>query len=314
MRNSLIFALLATISMPAFAAPDDRAAREAARAERQADRDEARSERKSEQQQAAPRAEPAAQQQRPVDPRGGNRPVAGDQQGQRNLAQPPVLDQRGGPNRGGGNPGGNPNRPALVDGNAPGDSVRDWRSRERHAGDRPVANPQQGSTSDEWRSHERHIAVRPQTVEQRTIDRAAQQAERRQRIEARTSPANRRPPVISRVPREGTQPPPRASDRPSSLTARSWNHNWRSDGHHDWQNHRRHHRSLFHLGFYFDPFGWGYRPYSIGWRMWPSYYGNSYWLNDPYMYRLPYAPAGPAGCAISTTRCWSIRGTGKWST
>jgi len=26
--------------------------------------------------------------------------------------------------------------------------------------------------------------------------------------------------------------------------------------------------------------------------MWPSYYSSRYWLNDPWMYRLPHAPAG----------------------
>ena len=60
----------------------------------------------------------------------------------------------------------------------------------------------------------------------------------------------------------------------------------------DWQDHRRRHRSLFHLGFYYDPFGWGYRPYQIGWRLWPSYYSSNYWINDPWQYRLPYAPPG----------------------
>jgi len=49
---------------------------------------------------------------------------------------------------------------------------------------------------------------------------------------------------------------------------------------------------LFNFGFYRDPFGWGYQPFSIGWRMWPSYYSQSYWLNDPWQYRLPYAPPG----------------------
>ena len=26
--------------------------------------------------------------------------------------------------------------------------------------------------------------------------------------------------------------------------------------------------------------------------MWPSYYQSSFWLNDPWQYRLPYAPPG----------------------
>jgi Ni/Co efflux regulator RcnB len=69
-----------------------------------------------------------------------------------------------------------------------------------------------------------------------------------------------------------------------------WRTDWRKDHRHDWRNHRRHHRSLFHLGFYFDPFGWRYQRFNIGWRLWPSYYSSNYWLNDPSMYALPYAP------------------------
>jgi Ni/Co efflux regulator RcnB len=29
--------------------------------------------------------------------------------------------------------------------------------------------------------------------------------------------------------------------------------------------------------------------YGIGWRLWPSYYRNSFWLNDSWQYRLPPA-------------------------
>jgi Ni/Co efflux regulator RcnB len=97
-----------------------------------------------------------------------------------------------------------------------------------------------------------------------------------------------------RVP-EGARP-----DRPAPLpqTAQHrdrrgdhhWRTDWRKNNHYDWRKHRRHHRSIFHLGFYFDPFGWGYHRYGIGWRLWPSYYSSNYWLNDPYQYRLPYAP------------------------
>ena len=95
---------------------------------------------------------------------------------------------------------------------------------------------------------------------------------------------------MSRTPRPGTQPPIPTTSRPS--TTPQWSGHWRNDNRYDWQNHRRRHRSLFHLGFYYDPFGWGYQPYSIGWRMWPSYYSSSFWLNDPWQYRLPYAPPG----------------------
>jgi Ni/Co efflux regulator RcnB len=100
-----------------------------------------------------------------------------------------------------------------------------------------------------------------------------------------------RVPVVSNTPRPGTQPPLVAERRRSSPV--NWSSNWRHNSRYDWYNWRNRHRSLFRLGFYSDPFGWGYQPYSIGWRMWPNYYRtSSFWLNDPWQYRLPYAPAG----------------------
>jgi hypothetical protein len=96
--------------------------------------------------------------------------------------------------------------------------------------------------------------------------------------------------VVSDVPRPGTQPRLRTDNRRNHHV--SWNHNWRKDHRYDWRHHRNRHRSLFHLGFYFDPYGWGYQPFSIGWRLWPNYYSSRYWINNPYTYRLPYAPPG----------------------
>jgi hypothetical protein len=98
-------------------------------------------------------------------------------------------------------------------------------------------------------------------------------------------------PIVSRVPRAGTQPPARTASRWRNSN-QHWRGDWRSDRRYDWRRHRSRYSSLFNFGFYRDPFGWGYQPFSIGWRMWPSYYSSSYWLNDPWQYRLPYAPAG----------------------
>ena len=97
-------------------------------------------------------------------------------------------------------------------------------------------------------------------------------------------------PVVSDTPREGTQPPLRVRSR--DHTAQSWSTRWRHDGRYDWQNYRNRHRSLFRLGYYYDPFGWNYQPYDIGWRLWPSYYSSRFWISDPWEYRLPYAPPG----------------------
>jgi hypothetical protein len=96
--------------------------------------------------------------------------------------------------------------------------------------------------------------------------------------------------VVSPVPRAGTQPPP--PTQPRYRAAPQWNTGWRNNSRYDWRNWRNRHRSLFHFGFYYDPFGWGYQPYSIGWRLWPSYYSSNFWINDPWQYRLPYAPPG----------------------
>lgn len=71
-----------------------------------------------------------------------------------------------------------------------------------------------------------------------------------------------------------------------------WSGDWRRDHRYDWRSHRHRHGSLFRIGRYYDPYGWGYRRWSIGFSLWPSYYGSNYWLNDPWMYRLPpvYGP------------------------
>lgn len=129
------------------------------------------------------------------------------------------------------------------------------------------------------------IGQRQQTTEQIRANRALHQSTRPLPNVMRT-----RVPVVSDVPRIGTQPPLRIESRRAPQV--QWNTSWRNDNHYNWQDYRRHHRSQFHLGFYYDPYGWGYQPYSIGWRLWPSYYSSNYWINDPWMYRLPYAPPG----------------------
>jgi hypothetical protein len=64
---------------------------------------------------------------------------------------------------------------------------------------------------------------------------------------------------------------------------------WRRNSRYDWYGYRNHYRSLFRLGRYYDPYGWGYRRFSIGFDLGPSYYGSSFWLDDPWQYRLPPA-------------------------
>ena len=125
-------------------------------------------------------------------------------------------------------------------------------------------------------------------TQQQVTDESLRQADRPVPNVLRT---RNRTEVVSDIPRRGTQPPLRV-DNNHRRDRVSWNTNWRHDGRYDWHNWRKHHHSIFHLGFYYDPFGWGYQPYDIGWRLWPNYYSSNYWLNDPYQYRLPFAPPG----------------------
>jgi hypothetical protein len=68
-----------------------------------------------------------------------------------------------------------------------------------------------------------------------------------------------------------------------------WKRDWRKDHRYDWYRYRSRYGSLYRLGRYYDPYGWGYNRWSIGYSLWPSYYGSNFWLNDPWMYRLPPA-------------------------
>jgi hypothetical protein len=70
---------------------------------------------------------------------------------------------------------------------------------------------------------------------------------------------------------------------------RRWSSDWRRDHRYDWRSYRTRYSSLYRLGSYYDPYGYGYRRFSIGFNLWPNYYRSSYWLNDPWQYRLPPA-------------------------
>jgi hypothetical protein len=70
---------------------------------------------------------------------------------------------------------------------------------------------------------------------------------------------------------------------------RDWSSDWRSDPRYDWWSYRNRYDTLFRLGRYNDPYGRGYRRFTIGFSLWPSYYGSSFWLSDTWRYRLPPA-------------------------
>jgi hypothetical protein len=255
MRKLFISFLLASAAAsPALADPGDRADREAARAERQQAKAEARAERSE-------RSQPAVQVERPqLNGRGHFDGAAGG--GQQQVAYRRDAQPNGGPD------------PRQIEAfraerganNDAPDSVRNWRGERR-----------------------------PQVMEQRQQvlrDRGDRMDNEALRHSDRPLPnvMRTRVPVVSDVPRPGTQPALRVENRRGRDVR--WSTDWRRDNRYDWRNWRNRHRSWFNLGIYYDPFGWGYQPYSIGWRLWPSYYSSSFWINNPWEYRLPYAPPG----------------------
>jgi hypothetical protein len=260
MRKVLISILLASAAAsPALADPTNWSDRQAAREERsqakedrQAARDTARAERPAAQAEQRPQFTPRSESSARQAPQFTPAPQGFARQGYQQSY------------------GQQAPRPSVDERRAIANQVRDERLQERQQrieqrqpGARVVDNPYGGDRGGNLRQPVRPV---PQVMHRPT-------------------------PMISDTPRPGTQPPPRVDSYHHS-PAVQWNTSWRNNPRYDWQDYRRHHRSRFHIGFYYDPFGWGYSPFQIGWRMWPSYYSQRYWLSDPGYYGLPYAPPG----------------------
>ena len=94
-------------------------------------------------------------------------------------------------------------------------------------------------------------------------------------------------------PQIGQQPQTSRDGRVSTRHYRGdshrWTNHWRNDRRYDWRRYRDRNRSVFQIGFYYDPFGYNYRRYSLGSFLYPSYYQSNFWINDPWQYRLPPA-------------------------
>lgn len=73
-----------------------------------------------------------------------------------------------------------------------------------------------------------------------------------------------------------------------------WDNRWRNDRRYNWQGYRSSNRNLYRMPRYAGPRGYdrGYSRWSAGSRIQPYFYGQSYWINDPYRYRLPPAYGG----------------------
>lgn len=59
----------------------------------------------------------------------------------------------------------------------------------------------------------------------------------------------------------------------------------RAWGRNDWRDYRGQNRALYARGNWRAPFR--YNQWRPGVRIAPTYYGQRYWINDPYRYRLP---------------------------
>ena len=200
--------------------------------------------------------------------------------------------------------------PALA---APDDS---WGSR-RHrddASEQPDRRPQRASTSEDGRSEQR--SFRAQRLEREQADRSpesdpaaetqsvrswrrsgsdgdsskAQSSWRPRERHIRTIPDTSPIATQRETVRDGTfRSTARRRDYRDGNYVRWSGSQWRGDSRYDWRRHRDRHRSLFRLGYYYDPFGWTYRRWHAGSYLYPGYYGSRFWLNDPWHYRLPPA-------------------------
>jgi len=72
--------------------------------------------------------------------------------------------------------------------------------------------------------------------------------------------------------------------------AGGWNRDWRRDNRFGWQTYRNQHRDVFRMGRYYSPYNnWSYRRLGIGVTLQPLFFSQNYWIDDPWMYRLPEA-------------------------
>jgi hypothetical protein len=68
-----------------------------------------------------------------------------------------------------------------------------------------------------------------------------------------------------------------------------WNRGWRNDRRYNWQGWRNEHRGIYRLPPYQARFGYSYRRWYPGYRWDPWYYSSTFWIADPWYYRLPPA-------------------------
>ena len=73
----------------------------------------------------------------------------------------------------------------------------------------------------------------------------------------------------------------------------NWNRQWRDDRRYNWRDYRQQYGNRYRLGSYYSPYrNHRYTRFSIGFTLGSLYYGQRYWINDPWQYRLPPADGG----------------------
>ncbi|MFC4593859.1 RcnB family protein [Sphingobium tyrosinilyticum] len=85
--------------------------------------------------------------------------------------------------------------------------------------------------------------------------------------------------------------PRRFDDRTRWNGQRRWDNGWRQDRRYDWYSYRSRYGDRYRAGRYYAPRGWdyGYTRFSVGIFLNSLLFSNSYWIDDPYSYRLPPA-------------------------
>ncbi|HKY82464.1 MAG TPA: RcnB family protein [Sphingobium sp.] len=83
----------------------------------------------------------------------------------------------------------------------------------------------------------------------------------------------------------------RFDDRSRWNGQRRWDNGWRQDRRYDWRSYRSRYGDRYRAGRYYAPRGWdyGYTRFSIGIFLNNMLFADSYWIDDPYSYRLPPA-------------------------
>lgn len=103
-----------------------------------------------------------------------------------------------------------------------------------------------------------------------------------------------RPPQIDRRDRDDRRVDRRDGRGWSGRDNRSWDrNNWRRDDRYNWQRYRDRNRTIYRAGRYYAPYrSYSYRRLGIGFTLGSLFYGNRYWISDPWYYRLPevYGP------------------------